>query len=260
MIRKKIFFVALAISITCSNLLAQTVTELQNTAKTFMKQGDYTNAIVILNRCIEKEPSNTSVGKDLALSYFYSQNNVKALETIQPVLESNDADDQCFLIAGNIYKYLEKPKESEKIYKKGIAKFPESGPLYNELGETQIANKDKDAIKNWEKGIKADPSFGRNYFNAARYYFFQKEYIWSNIYGEIFVNMEPNGTRAAEIKKMLLDGYKQMFVENITNKEADTKNEFGYAKETTTNSRVWNYYRNIINAPYSFYYRLVCYR
>ncbi len=220
MIRKQVLMFTFAFTVSV-NCFAQTVTELQNTAKAFMKQGDYTNAILVLNRCVEKEPNNTSIGKDLALSYFYAQNNVKALETIEPVLESNDADDQCFLIAGNIYKYLEKPKESERIYKKGIAKFPESGPLYNELGEAQIANKDKEAIKNWEKGIKADPSFGRNYFNAARFYFFAKDFIWSNIYGEIFVNMEPNGARAAEIKKMLLDGYKQMFAESLINKETN---------------------------------------
>jgi tetratricopeptide (TPR) repeat protein len=222
---KKIFFILLVLGFNYNYVQAQSVAELQSTAKTFMKQGDYTNAIVILNKCVEKEPKNTSVGKDLALSYFYSQNNIKALEIIKSVLESNDADDQCFLIAGNIYKYLEQPKESEKTFKKGVSKFPNSGPLYNELGEMQIANKDRDAIKNWEKGIKADPSYGKNYYNAARFYFFDKDFIWSTIYGEIFINMEPNNPKSAEIKRMLLDGYKLLFAENIAAKESK-KNDF----------------------------------
>jgi tetratricopeptide (TPR) repeat protein len=205
---------------------AQTVAQLQNTAKSFMRQGDYTNAVLILNRCVEKEPNNTSVGKDLALSYFYTQNNVKALETIKPVLESNDADDQCFLIAGNIYKQLEQPKESEKIYKKGVAKFPDSGPLYNELGEVQIANKNRDAIKSWERGIKVDPSYSKNYYNASRFYFFEKDYVWSILYSEIFANMEPNNNLVSEIKKMLLESYKQMFLDTDLDKNNKSKNAF----------------------------------
>ena len=208
---------------------AQSVTELQSTAKSFMKQGDFANAILILNRCVEREPTNTSVGKDLAMSFFYSQNNNKALETIIPVLDSKDADDQCFLIAGNIYKQLEKTKDGERVFKKGIEKFPESGPLYNELGEIQIANNNKDAIKNWEKGIKADPSFGRNYYNASRYYFFQNEFVWSVLYGEIFVNIEPNGNRAPKIKKMLLDSYKQIFTE--TNWSNNNKSNNAFVKQ-----------------------------
>lgn len=205
---------------------AQSVAQLQNTAKSFMRQGDYTNAVLILNRCVEKEPNNTSVGKDLALSYFYTQNNVKALETIKPVLESNDADDQCFLIAGNIYKQLEQPKESEKIYKKGVAKFPDSGPLYNELGEVQIASKNRDAIKSWEKGIKVDPSYSKNYYNASRFYFFEKDYVWSILYSEIFANMEPNNSLLSEIKRMLLDSYKQLFIETDLDKNNKSKNTF----------------------------------
>ncbi len=224
---KRLILVTLVcVTIFNSRGVAQSVTALQATAKNFMKQGDFANAILILNRCIEREPANTSVGKDLAMSYFYSQNNIKALETINPVLESNDADDQCFLIAGNIYKQLEKPKEGEKVFKKGIEKFPESGPLYNELGELQIANNNKDAIKSWEKGIKADPSFGRNYFNASRYYFFQNDFVWSILYGEIFVNIESSGNRAPEIKKILLDSYKQLFTETSMSNNNKSSNPF----------------------------------
>jgi tetratricopeptide (TPR) repeat protein len=224
--KKLLLFILVAFGFSIQYSFAQTVAELQKNAQAFMRQGDYTNAVLILNRCIEKEPANTSVGKDLALSYFYTQNNSKALEVIKPVLESNDADDQCFLIAGNIYKQLELPKESEKVYKKGIVKFPESGPIYNELGQIQIATGSRDAIKNWEKGIKADPSYSKNYYNAARFYFFEKDYVWSILYCEIFANMEPNNNLVSEIKKMLLESYKQMFLDTDLDKNNKNKNAF----------------------------------
>jgi tetratricopeptide (TPR) repeat protein len=224
--KKLLLFILVAFGFFTQYSFAQTVAELQKNAQAFMRQGDYTNAVLILNRCIEKEPTNTSVGKDLALSYFYTQNNSKALEVIKPVLESNDADDQCFLIAGNIYKQLELPKESEKVYKKGIVKFPESGPIYNELGQIQIAAGSRDAIKTWEKGIKADPSYSKNYYNAARFYFFEKDYVWSILYCEIFANMEPNNNLVSEIKKMLLESYKQMFLDTDLDKNNKSKNAF----------------------------------
>jgi tetratricopeptide (TPR) repeat protein len=237
--KKLLLFILVAFGFSIQYSFAQTVAELQKNAQAFMRQGDYTNAVLILNRCIEKEPTNTSVGKDLALSYFYTQNNSKALEVIKPVLESNDADDQCFLIAGNIYKQLELPKESEKVYKKGIVKFPESGPIYNELGQIQIATGSRDAIKNWEKGIKADPSYSKNYYNAARFYFFEKDYVWSILYCEIFANMEPNNNLVSEIKKMLLESYKQMFLDTDLDKNNKSKNAFvgsylGEIKKQTT--------------------------
>ncbi len=214
MMKKIVLFLILFVAINNKTVYAQTTAELQATAKTFMRQGDYANAVLILNRCLEKEPNNTAIGKDLALSYFYLQNNEKALEIIKPVLESKDADDQCFLIAGNIYKQLSKPKESEKIFKKGIKAFAESGPLYNELGELQIAaNNNKDAIKNWEKGIELSPSYSKNYYNAARFYFASNNNVWCILYGEIFVNMEPNNPKANQIKKVIIESYKRLFID-----------------------------------------------
>jgi tetratricopeptide (TPR) repeat protein len=229
MMKKIVLVLVLFVAINSNSAFAQTTVELQATAKTFMRQGDYANAVLILNRCLEKEPTNTSIGKDLALSYFYVQNNEKALEIIKPVLESKDADDQCFLIAGNIYKQLNKPKESEKIFKKGIKMFPESGPLYNELGEVQMVTKGKDAIKNWEKGIQQDPSYSKNYYNAARFYNFNKENVWSILYGEIFANMEPNSNYTVQIKQVLLDSYKRLFTE--TNLEKNNKLKNAFAKQ-----------------------------
>ena len=205
---------------------AQSAEQLHETAKSFMKQGDYANAVLVLNRSLQKAPDDMSVAKDLAMSYYFQKDNTKALETIKPVLESNKADDQCFQIAGNIYKQLDQRNELEKLFKKGIKKFPESGPLYNELGETVFTNNKLEAIKSWEKGIEADPSYSKNYFNAARYYFFTTDKVWSIIYGEMFVNMEPTGANTPEMKQIILDSYKKLFTETDLEKNNKDKNSF----------------------------------
>ncbi len=124
------------------------------------------------------------------------------------------------------------------MYKKGLKKFPKSGPLYSEYGELLWAKKDYDAIKLWEKGIEVAPSFAGNYYNAALYYYYTKDKIWTLIYGEIFVNMEYLTERATEMKKLLLQAYKEKLFNNIDNgKEQGKSNPFATAVLQTFNQQ-----------------------
>lgn len=191
-----------------------------------MRQGDFANAVMVLNRGLLQDPRNMAMAKDLALSYYYQKENKKALDAIKPLLEKEEADDQCFQIAANILIQLDQPKESEKIYKKGLKKFRNSGPLYNDYGELLWSEKDFEAIKQWEKGIQEDPSFSRNYYNASRYYFLTFDKVWSLLYGEIFINMEPFGKNTPEIKDLLLESYKKLFADADLELNNKDKNPF----------------------------------
>ena len=185
----KRFFIALLISSVTITTMAQDAGELHETARTFMRQGDYSNAILVLNRAIKLQPNNIEIAKDLGLNYYFAKDFTKALDIYKPILDRVEADDQCFQVAGDIYLALDDAKECEKVYKKGLKKFPESGPLYNELGELLWAQKDYSAIKQWEKGIEMDPGFSKNYYNACKYYYFTTDKVWSILYGEIFLNI-----------------------------------------------------------------------
>ena len=178
-----------------------------------MRQADYANAVLVLNRARQADPNNAAISKDLALCYYMQKDNAKALEVIKPLLDGDQSDDQCFQIAGNIYRDLSMQKECEKLYKKGIKKFPESGALYNEMGELLWEQQEFNAITYWEKGIEKDPAYSKNYFNASRYYFLTTDKIWSILYGEIFANMEPLSPKTPEIKDILLDSYKKLFAD-----------------------------------------------
>ena len=212
----------------CADAQDQDTGQLQRTAHAFIRQGDYANAVLVLNRALQKDPENIALLKTLALAYYYQKDNTKALETIKPLLENNDCDDQCFQIAGNIYKELDMLKECERMYKKGIKKFPKSGALNNDLGELYWAQKNYEAIRQWEKGIEADPSFSKNYYNATRFYYLTKDKIWSVLYGEIFINMEPLSRNTPEIKDILLDSYKKLFSD--ANLEEDDKDKSSFEK------------------------------
>jgi tetratricopeptide (TPR) repeat protein len=233
--------ILISFSLLCSVIIAaaQDAAQLQETANGFMRAGDFPNAVLVLNRAYQLQPDNVQIGKDLALNYYFEKDYTKALNIIKPVLDKKDADDQCYQVAGDIYRAMDNTKEAEKIYKSGIKKFPSNGALYNELGEMKWGQNDYDAIKQWEEGIKVDPSFSKNYYNASKYYYFTMDKIWSLIYGEIFLNMEPMSLQGPEIKKILLEGYKKLFADadiaaNIKEKE---KNSFATAFLETMNKQ-----------------------
>lgn len=220
-----------------SSLFAQTAKELQETARSFMQQGDYANAVLVLNRATQLAPTDIDISKDLALSYYLQKDFNKSLDIIKPLLEREDADDQCYQIACNNYKQLVLLKDCDKLLRRGIKKFPASGAMYNELGELLWAQQDYEAIKQWEKGIEADPAFSKNYYNAAKHYHLQGNRIWSLLYGEMFVNIEPFTYRTPEIKTIILDGYKRLFSETQITVPEGYKNNFTTAFVQTMNKQ-----------------------
>lgn len=196
-----------------------------------MKQGDFDNAIVVLTRALQLDKNNLDILKDLAMSYYYRRDYENALKQVKLLLDHDDADVVCYQIAGNVYKALEEVKDCERVYKEGLKKFPNSGPLYSEYGELLWAKKDYSAIDLWEKGIRVDPAYSGNYYNAALFYFYTKDKVWSLIYGEIFVNMESLSERGASMKQLLLQGYKEKLFSsaNIMAGQEKNKNEFSKA-------------------------------
>lgn len=222
---KKILFAFICFSLSLSVIAQQEdVEKLHDNAKAFMRQGDYANASLILSRALQQAPKNIDIIKDLALTYYLQKENNKALSVLSPVLDNNNADDQVYQIAGTVYRASGQIKEAEKLYKRAIKEFPHSGSLYNDFGEMLLAKRDPDAIKQWEKGIEMDPSYGTNYYNACKFYYYTKEKVWCLIYGEIFINIESFTSRTAEIKDILLDGYKKLYADpNLVSNTKDMK-------------------------------------
>lgn len=208
----------------------QDIKTLQETARTFMRSGDYDNAIIVLARALQQDNKNLELQKDLVMTYYLKRDFAKALEGIKPLVDRSDADVETYQIAGNVYKGLEEAKDCEKIYKKALKKFPKSGALYSEYGELLWATKDYSAITQWEKGIETDPGYSGNYYNAALFYFYTKDKVWSLIYGEIFVNMESFNERGAAMKEMLLRGYKEKLFADADLMKDQEKSSSEFAK------------------------------
>jgi tetratricopeptide (TPR) repeat protein len=225
---KKVFFFLFAFA-TSISIFAQPASKLE-TARSFMRSGDYENAVIVLKRALEDDKNNLELQKELVMSYYLKRDFQSALAGAESLIDRSDADEVSFQIAGNVYKALEQPKDAEKMYKKALKKFPKSGPLYSEFGELLWSMKNFSAIEQWEKGIQVDPSFSGNYYNAARYYFYTKDKVWSIIYGEIFVNMESLSDRGTAMKQLLLDAYKEKLFAETDLLKGEEKNKSNFAK------------------------------
>ena len=87
LIMKKIFILLLSVA-SGLTVLAQPEQSAQETARGFMRSGDFDNAILVLKKAIQQDNKNLELQKDLALSYLYRRDFARALETIKPLLRS----------------------------------------------------------------------------------------------------------------------------------------------------------------------------
>jgi Tfp pilus assembly protein PilF len=190
----------------------QTASQMRETAMAFQRQGDYGNAVIVLNRAIEQAPGSMELLTDLAYVYYLQRDFGKAIDIIKPLTEQDDAEIRTYQIAGNIYRAIAEISACERMYRRALKKYPDSGPLNAEYGEMLQARRDgAAAVAQWEKGIQLDPSYPVNYYHAARYYFSNGEMLRSLIYGEIFLNMDTYSGRSAEVKELLLEAYKNFY-------------------------------------------------
>ncbi|HEY8388979.1 MAG TPA: tetratricopeptide repeat protein, partial [Parasegetibacter sp.] len=83
---------------------AQDLAELRETARVFTRDGDYSNAILVLNRARQMQPDNLGVLQDLAFNYFLLNDLKNAVDIVRPLVDRKDAEVQTFQVAGSIWK------------------------------------------------------------------------------------------------------------------------------------------------------------
>ena len=174
----------------------------------FTRNGEFSKSIELLNEAKKLDPKNIIYSYELALVYTYKQDYLHSNKQLKKLLKHKDIYDQIYQLIGVNYSYLEQPDKAIEYFDKGLEKFPNSGILHLERGNMDLfAGKYDTALYFYEKGIKVAPSFPSNYYWASRIYCNSTEEVWGLIYGEIFMNLERNSQRTAEISNLLFDTY-----------------------------------------------------
>ncbi|MBM3441809.1 MAG: tetratricopeptide repeat protein [Bacteroidetes bacterium] len=226
----RILLLALLLSTQMLTTAQPTAVQLRETATDFLRQGDISNAILVLSRAIQQEPRSMQLLTDLTYAYYLQRDFAKAIETMKPLLDREDAEERTYQVAGNVYRSIQEMTLCDKMFRRALKRFPQSGALYSEYGEVMLEQRKlEDAIGLWEKGIQADPGYQGNYYHAARYYLTGRDMLRGILYAEIYVNMDSYSARTPEIKALLLEGYKNFFVEVVeANRQPPTKKKSAF--------------------------------
>ena len=180
-----------------------------NEAVELMDAGKFAESLSLLREAEQLDPANVNYPYEIAYAYYAQKEWEKAKVQLESLRSRKDANDHVYQLLGNTYDNLGSPRKAIETYEAGLKKFPQSGPLFLEMGNMQYLQKDYDkALSYYEKGIQEDPKFPSNYFRAALLYCNSEEEVWGMIYGEIFMNLERNTARTADMSKLLFDTYR----------------------------------------------------
>lgn len=208
----RIALLSFLLIVVCVSNAQETDLQIRQTAIEYARKNDFSNALMVLSSGLTKTPNSLILLKELAFTYYLAGAFEQAAVVMLPLVQRDDADIQTFQIAGNIFNGLEDWKQSEKIYRKGLKKFPQSGQLYSEYGQLLWSlKKTSEAITEWEHGITEDPTHSGNYYHAAKFYFAAADKARCIVYGETFVNLESFSARTDEMKYLLIESYKRIF-------------------------------------------------
>lgn len=174
-----------------------------------MDDGKFKESIKLLKDAQKLDPERFDYPYELAYAAYIQKDFKGAIKILEKIKSHKDVSELLFQLLGNSYDLIGKTDEAFAAYDEGLKLFPKSGKLYLEKGNIHW-EKDEfaKALPYYEKGIEIDPMFPSNYYRASLIYCNSTEEVWGMIYGEIFINLERNSKRTAEISKLLFDTYK----------------------------------------------------
>lgn len=174
-----------------------------------MDNGKVDESIKLLEEAQKLDPERFDYPYELAYAHYLKEDYSGAIKILEKQINHKDVTELLFQLLGNSYDMLGKTDQAFESYDAGLKKFPNSGIIHLEKGNVHWNKKEYGkALTYYEKGIEVDPKFPSNYYRAAKLYCSSTEEVWGMIYGEIFMNLERNSKRTAEISALLYETYK----------------------------------------------------
>ena len=139
-----------------------------------------------------------------AICHVMAERYDVAIQQLLPIYREPDLFDRGYQLLGNCFDIKGDSSKSLPLYREGLKAFPNSGRLHYELGASAYLNLEIDrALAFWVRGTKVEPGFATNYYWIAKAMGPTDDRIWSVLYGELFLNLEPGTARTKEISEQL---------------------------------------------------------
>ena len=186
--------------------------ELGRNAIRIMDEGKLDESIDLLQQAQKLDPERMDYPYELAYANYRKEDYQKVIEILNTITEHKNVTDVVYQLLGNAYDLTGKPELALETYQKGMVKFPNSGKFHLESGIIKYNNKEyNEAIAFWEDGIKANPNYSSNYYRLSKLFSLTEERIWTLLYGEYFMLLEPNTKRTEEMSKLLYENYQKSY-------------------------------------------------
>lgn len=188
------------------------VENLYKQAREYHSKGNLRQAIVMYQQAIQIAPDIVLLYRELAYAYYLARGYDEAIATLQPIIDQGKGDDMVHLIMTQSLLGKGELKKAKKFLRSSVEKFPNSGILFHEMGLMYEGDDEKVyALETWLEGIRKDPTYHVNYYEAARMYMSSNKIVWAILYAEMFINIEQQTNRSLEARKMLLEAYGKLF-------------------------------------------------
>ena len=177
-----------------------------------MDEGKLDESIELLEQAQKLDPKRMDYPYEIAYAFYKKKDYFKSIQLLNTITEHPTATDFVYQLLGNSYDLIGKPELALVTYQRGMTKFPNSGKFHLESGSIKFNNKEyNEAIAFWEDGIKANPNYSSNYYRLSKVFSLTEERIWTLLYGEYFILLEPNTQRTEEISKLLYENYQKSY-------------------------------------------------
>jgi tetratricopeptide (TPR) repeat protein len=193
----------------------------QNNINTFIEEGiayhdngEYDKALAAYEKALLFDPQSTVVNYEMALTYFKKNDYKNTIARADMVLKKNDDNlVNAYIIKGSALDMMGEVKESIKLFKKAIRKFPDDYLLpYNLALNHYKLNQMDEAKENVIKAIENNPNHGSSHWMLANIESGQGNTVQSLLANYYFLFLEPNSSRSLDAYTML----QQNFAGNVT--------------------------------------------
>jgi len=196
-------------------------------------KGDFDKALSKVRDALDFDSTNIYARYTLGLVYYHMKKYDRTISILENLLAWREAYENVYVLLGNAYYLNGNPEKAVQTYNNGVSKFPYSGSLYNELGTTnQMEGNIPGALEQFEFGIRFEPDYPTNYYDASKILLDHHDLIWGIIYGEIFLNLTSVDERYNEMSNLLYNAYKNMVVK----KDSVTTVYVEVSKDTASNT------------------------
>lgn len=137
---------------------SQGINNKYETAKEYINNADYEDAINILNELVKLDPTNYNYFLDLGIAHYSLKNIDISVENLKRSLEYNNKCDECYYQLAKIYFDNQDLNKAEEIIKNGLVANNDSAKLYYLRGLIYQQKGQKDnAVFDFTKAMSIEP-------------------------------------------------------------------------------------------------------